>query len=162
MMRGKPAPVAPPSPPPGDAEDATAGAPAIIRGAARMLGQHGFATLAEFRVGRGRRVDLVGLDRWGDFVIVEVKSSLADFRADRKWQDYLPWCDRFFFAVGADFPVDRLPAEQGVMVADGWGAAVLREAPVMPVNPVRRRSQILRFALVAGRRLHDVADPCPG
>lgn len=134
-------------------------AEAMSRGVCRALRELGYGTLTEFRVAKGRRVDVIGLSRDSDFVIVEVKSSEADFRTDRKWQEYRPYCDRFFFAVGEDFPRRILPEDCGLMVADAFGAAVLRPAPEMPLHPARRRLQILRFALAASTRLHAASDP---
>ena len=125
----------------------------IARGACRLLGDMGYAAVLEFKLRSRRRVDVIGLDRAGSFIIVEVKSSLADFRADGKWPEYLDYCDSFYFAVGRDFPVIELPAECGVMVADSFSAAVLRPAPERPLNGARRRAQILRFALCAAGRL---------
>ena len=83
----------------------------IARGACRLLGDMGYAAVLEFKLRSRRRVDVIGLDRAGSFIIVEVKSSLADFRADGKWPEYLDYCDSFYFAVGRDFPVIELPAE---------------------------------------------------
>jgi hypothetical protein len=125
----------------------------------RALADRGFACLAEFRLASGRRADLLGVDDASAVVIVEVKSCLADFRADHKWTDYLEWCDSFYFAVDTEFPVDTLPAGCGLMVADAWGAVVLREGPVTRLAPPRRRHLILRMALAGSRRLHRLEDP---
>ncbi len=133
----------------------------LARGICRRLGDLGYGALTEFRVGRGRRVDVIGLNREGRFVIVEIKTSVADFRADGKWPDYLPWCDAYYFAVPAEFPRDILPEEEGLIVADAWDATILREAAERPMNATRRRTQILRFGLTASSRLHAVVDPRP-
>jgi hypothetical protein len=133
----------------------------LARGICRRLGDLGYGALTEFRVGRGRRVDVIGLNREGRFVIVEIKTSVADFRADAKWPDYLPWCDAFYFSVPADFPQDILPEEEGLIVADAWDATILREAAERTMNATRRRTQILRFGLTASSRLHAVVDPRP-
>jgi hypothetical protein len=125
----------------------------IARGVCRRLGELGYRTLLEFRVGLGRRADVAGLDAAGRFVIVEVKSSTADFRADAKWHDYLGYCDAYYFAVADDFPREILPAEHGLIVADEHDAAILREAPSRTMPAARRRAQILRFGLVAAQRL---------
>lgn len=130
----------------------------ITRGAGRFLSDLGYDWLREFRLATGRRVDLMGVNRRGAFAIVEVKSSLADFRADGKWQDYLDWCDSFYFAVAADFPDDVLPAEQGLIVADGYGAAIVREAPPAQLHASRRKALTLRFARKAARRLNVTQD----
>jgi len=133
----------------------------LARGVCRALADFGYQSLVEFRVGQGRRVDVAALNRESSFVVVEIKTSEADFRSDGKWHEYLPFCDRFFFAVPESFPRDLLPADHGVMVADAFGAAILREAPEMPMNAARRRAQIVRFALAASQRLRQVTDPRP-
>ena len=125
----------------------------IARGVCRRLGELGYRTLLEFRVGIGRRADVAGLDASGRFIIVEIKSSTADFRSDAKWPEYLGYCDAYYFAVADDFPREILPGEHGLIIADEHDAAVLREAPHRPMPGARRRSQILRFGLVAASRL---------
>ncbi len=131
----------------------------LARGVTRALHDLGQASLTEFTLRSGRRVDAIGLDATGRLTIVEIKSSLEDFRADRKWRDYLDYCDRFFFAVAEDFPQEVLPEDCGLMIADGYGAVVLREAPLLPLAPARRRALILRFAQTAAQRLSHVEDP---
>lgn len=131
----------------------------ITRGVCRALRDLGYGTLTEFRVGKARRVDVIGLNRDGEFVAVEVKSSLTDFRTDGKWPEYRLFCDRFYFAVAADFPRHILPDDCGLLVADGFGAAVVRPAPPLPMHPTRRRVQLVRFALAASTRLSDAVDP---
>jgi hypothetical protein len=131
----------------------------LARGVTRALHDLGQASLTEFTLRSGRRVDVIGLDPGGRITIVEIKSSLEDFRADRKWRAYLDYCDRFFFAVAEDFPQEVLPEDCGLMIADGYGAAVLREAPLLPLAPARRRAQTLRFAQTAAQRLSLAADP---
>ena len=134
-------------------------APMLARGVCRALSDHGFATLTEFTIGSGRRVDVIGLDRRGQVTIVEVKTCLEDFRSDRKWPEYLAFCDRFFFAVPADFPRHVLPADCGVIAADAYGAVILRESPEFRLNASRRRAQGLRFGLAAAERLGRLVDP---
>ena len=131
----------------------------IARGVSRALGELGYGTLTEMRLGSGRRVDVIGLDRHGGFAIVEVKSSTADFHADRKWPEYLRFCDRFYFAVAADFPLDRLPGNAGIIVADRFGGTVVRPAPAMKMNATTRRAQTTRFARHAAARLRRAEDP---
>jgi len=138
------------------------GAAALCRGVCRALGQLGYASLAEFSLANGRRADVIALGRNGEVVIVEVKSSLADFRADHKWPDYREFCDRLYFAVGEGFPRDVLPAECGVLVADGYGAAILREPAPHKLAPARRKALTLRFGLAAAGRLRRLADPGAG
>jgi len=134
----------------------------LARGVCRALGQLGFATLTEFSLASGRRADVIALGRGGEIAIVEVKTSLADFRADRKWPDYWEFCDRLYFAVAASFPRDLVPAECGLVVADPFGAAILREPAARPLNPTRRRAVTLRFALAAEQRLRRLVDPGAG
>ena len=133
----------------------------MARGVCRFLAARGYSTLVEFPVGKGRRVDVIGLNRERRFVIVEIKTTVADFRGDAKWPDYLPWCDTYYFAVPDEFPADILPADRGLLVADAFDAAVIRESPVRTMNATRRRTQILKFALAAGQRLQQTLDPGP-
>lgn len=125
----------------------------VTRGVLRLLLQQGFSPLQEFKLTSSRRVDVAGLDRGGRFLFVEVKSSLADFRADGKWREYLEYCDWFYFAVAPGFPTDVLPDDLGLIVADHHEGAVLRPAPETPVNAARRRAQTLGFARAAAERL---------
>lgn len=131
----------------------------LARGVCRALADHGLATLTEFTLGSGRRVDVIGLDRRGRVTIVEIKTCLEDFRSDRKWPEYLAFCDRFFFAVPEDFPRYVLPADCGLLAADPYGAAILRESPDFRLNAARRRAQGLRFGLAAAERLGRLIDP---
>ena len=131
----------------------------LARGVCRMLGHLGFATLPEFSLRSGRRVDVFGLDRAGQVAIVEIKSSLADYRSDQKWQEYLDYCDLFYFAVSSDFPHQVLPEECGLIIADPYGAEILRPSPSFTLNAARRRAQMLRFGRVAARRLSRLVDP---
>ena len=132
---------------------------ALARGVSRTLSDLGVASLTEFTLGSGRRVDLIGLDRAGRTTIVEIKTSPEDFRCDRKWPEYLAYCDRFYFAVPAGFPNEILPGDCGLMVADGYEAAILREAPERRLNAVRRKALSLSFGLVAAERLSRHLDP---
>jgi hypothetical protein len=134
----------------------------IARGVRRLLADQGFRSLLEFPLANGRRADILALNDAGQIVIIEVKSCAADFRADRKWADYLDFCDRFYFAVDDAFPQELIPDEIGLMVADGFGAAVMREGPVSALNGARRRAVILRTALLAAGRLHRAEDPAAG
>src|SRR5436190_23919480 len=105
----------------------------VTRGAARLLTALGYAPLAEVTLPNGRRADLMALGPRGEIFIVEVKSGPEDFRVDLKWPEYRPYCDAFAFAVAPEFPREILPEEPGLIVADGFGGAVLREAPVEPL-----------------------------
>ena len=125
---------------------------ALMRGAARLMLDLGLPAVPEFTLPCGRRADLAGLGPKGEIVIVEVKSGAADFRADRKWPEYFDWCDRFYFAVSDRFPRHLLPEETGLIVADAFGAGVVRESPVQRLSPARRKSLTLRFARNAAER----------
>ena len=129
------------------------------RGDCRALGALGYAALTEFPLNSGRRVDVIAINGAGETVIVEIKTSPADYRADRKWNEYLDFCDAFFFAVPAAFPVALLPADCGLMVADDYGAEILRRPAVQPMNGSRRRAQTLRIAFAAMQRLDRLIDP---
>jgi hypothetical protein len=132
---------------------------AIARGVRRLLRARGFATVTELPLSSGRRADVVGVNADGALLIVEIKSSVADFRADRKWRDYLAHCDRLYFAVGADMPLDIMPEEAGLIVADSYGGEIVREPAPRAIPPAARRAVLLRFALAAAERLHWLADP---
>jgi hypothetical protein len=131
----------------------------ITRGVIRLMGDLGYARLTEFKLTSRRRVDVAALDRAGRFVVVEVKSSLADFRADNKWSEYLDFCDFFYFAVAPDFPQDILPADHGLIYADSYEAMIVRPAMESPMNGNRRRTQTLRFARTGANRLTGRGDP---
>jgi len=131
----------------------------ITRGVCRHLADAGHAVLTEFKLPNRRRADVAALGPDGHLLLVEVKSSLADFRADGKWREYLGYCDSFAFAVAETFPMDVLPGECGLMVADPWGAEVLRLMALPPLAPARRKALTLRFARTAGERLHRLVDP---
>ncbi|WP_026379878.1 MmcB family DNA repair protein [Afifella pfennigii] len=132
---------------------------AIRRGVCRRLRAEGYALLPELPLASGRRADLVGLGRKAEIVIVEIKSSLADFQADRKWRDYLAFADRFYFATCAQVPCDVFPAEAGLILADAFGAEILRESAVSPLAGGRRKEMLTRLARAGANRLHDLEDP---
>ena len=125
---------------------------AVTRGAARLLIDLGYAPLLEVALPNGRRADIMALGPKGEIAIVEVKSSLEDFRTDGKWPEYLPYCDAFSFAVGPAFPREILPAGPGVICADAYGGAVLTPAPIVPLAPARRKALTLQFARLAAFR----------
>ena len=134
----------------------------LARSVCRALDQLGYASLLEFPLVNGRRADILALGKNGDLVIVEIKSSVADFRADRKWAAYREFADRLYFAVPNQFPAALIPEECGLIVADGFGAAVLRHGLATPLAPARRRAVTLRFALAAATRLRRQLDPQAG
>lgn len=126
----------------------------VTRGARRFLRAGGLSVLAELPLPNGRRADLVALSADGVIRIVEVKSSQADFRADRKWMAYRTHCDRFYFAVPSDLDASLFPADAGLIVADAYGAVLAREAPAHKLAPASRRAMLLRFAATAAERLY--------
>lgn len=130
-------------------------APGVILagGVARHLAERDFAVLTEFPTAEGRRMDLCALGPRGEIWCIEVKSSRADFTSDLKWESYLPFCERFFFAVPESFPVELLPEEHGLIAADAWGAEILRMTPERPLAAARRKSLTLSFARLAAQRL---------
>jgi hypothetical protein len=129
---------------------------AVTRGAARLLTALGYAPLAEVTLPNGRRADLMALGPKGEIFIVEVKSSIEDFRTDQKWHEYGPYCDAFAFAVAPEFPREILPEEPGLIVADGFGGAVLREAPVVALAGARRKALTIAFGRLAALRASGV------
>ena len=126
---------------------------ALARGVTRMLVDHGLATLLEVPLANGRRADVMGLTAQGEVWIVETKSCLEDYAVDLKWPDYLEYCERFFFAVTEEFPRELIPEEVSLIVADGFGGAILRDAPARPLNAARRKAVTLAFARLAALRL---------
>lgn len=131
----------------------------LARGVARMLRSMNYAVLTEFVPVRGLRVDVISLGPKGELWIVECKSCRADFSSDRKWQGYLDWCDRYFWAVDCDFPVDLLPEDTGLIMADPYQAEVQRMAPENRLAAARRSKVIRDFGRAAALRLQGVADP---
>lgn len=134
----------------------------LARGVARHLVSHGFACVEELVPTRGLRVDVMALGAKGEVWVVECKSSRADFTSDRKWDGYLDWCDRFFFAVDEHFPTDLLPTDAGLLIADAYDAEIVRMAPEAKLAPARRKALTLTFATHAARRLHTLRDPAAG
>ena len=125
---------------------------AVTRGAARLMISLGFAPLLEVGLPNGRRADILALGMRGEIVIVEVKSGLLDFKTDLKWGEYLPYCDAYYFAVAPEFPRHILPDDPGLIVADAFGGAVLRDAPTTALAPARRKALTLAFARLAASR----------
>jgi hypothetical protein len=121
-----------------------------------MTGQ---ATVTELSLKGGRRADIMAIDPKGLVTIVEVKSSVEDFRTDGKWFDYGPFCDLFFFAVSADFPTDLIPDHCGLIIADAYEAVIEREPDPTPLSGARRKAVLLRFAQAAAGKLWRLEDP---
>lgn len=134
----------------------------LARGVARHLVEHGFACVEELVPTRGLRVDVMGLGPRDEVWIVECKSSRADFTSDSKWQGYLEWADRFFWAVDTDFPTELLPAESGLIIADAYGAEIIRMPEETKLAAARRKVMMRKFAFTAARRLHHLRDPDMG
>ena len=132
---------------------------AVARGTARYLHALGYCVVGELPLPSGRRADLVALGGDREIVIVEIKSSVADFRADQKWTDYRLHCDRLFFATVLEVPPEIFPADAGLIVADAFGASIIREAPEHRLSAATRKAIMLRFAHAAALRLQALADP---
>lgn len=131
----------------------------LARGVCRHLASHGFVTVEELVPTPGLRVDVMALGKKGDIWIVECKSSRADFLSDRKWQGYLEWCDRFFWAVDGAFETDLLPEDTGLILADAYDAEILRVGPESKLAGARRKVMTQKFARHAARRLQALRDP---
>ncbi|MEQ1670560.1 MAG: MmcB family DNA repair protein, partial [Hyphomicrobium sp.] len=112
-----------------DAQQIAAGAAAILRGVQRLLRAHAFASLSEMPLANNRRADVIAINPQGAIWIVEIKSSIADFRCDQKWPEYRDYCDALLFAVAPDFPAEILPEDTGLIFADAYGGEIMRAAP---------------------------------
>src|SRR5271170_3321766 len=146
------------APPPVDGRQSQT-ALAIARGTARFLHALGYCVVSELPLPSGRRADLVALGGDGEILIVEIKSSVADFRADQKWMDYRLHCDRLFFATVVEVPAEIFPEDAGLIVADAFGASILNEAPEHRIAAATRKTVMLRFAHAAALRLQALSDP---
>ncbi|AGI67172.1 hypothetical protein DUF152 [Octadecabacter antarcticus 307] len=131
----------------------------LARGVCRHLRSLDFVCVEELVPTRGLRVDVMALGPKGEIWIVECKSSRADFQSDHKWQGYLEWCDRFFWAVDADFPTDLLPDETGLIIADAYDGDVVRMAPEDKLAAARRKVMVQKFARTTAMRLQAQRDP---
>ncbi len=131
----------------------------LARGVCRHLLTHGFVSVEEFVPASGLRVDVMALGPKGELWVIECKSSRADYLSDRKWQGYLEFCDRFFWAVDTDFPLDLLPDGTGVLIADGYDAEILRMSPETKLAGARRKAMMQKFARYAALRWHKARDP---
>lgn len=134
----------------------------LARGVCRHLASHGFAVVEEFTPERGKRVDVMALGAKGEIWVIECKSSRADFTSDHKWEGYLEWCDRYFWAVDEAFPTDLLPEGTGLILADAYDAEILRMGEEMRLAGARRTAVTRRFAAHAARRLQAMRDPQAG
>ena len=137
-------------------------AQAILRGTQRLLRSLNFESLSEVSLANGRRADVLALGRNGTAWIVEIKSSIVDFRTDQKWHEYRDYCDALLFAVAPDFPSEVLPADTGLILADAYGGELVRQARPHPVSPARRKALTLAFGRTAAMRLLAQVDPGAG
>jgi hypothetical protein len=131
----------------------------LQRGACRALRALGLSVVTELPLANGRRADVVALSGGGDVLIVEIKSCLLDYQSDGKWQDYLAFCDRLYFAVNADFPCEMIPNSAGLILADRYGAELVREPAEARLSAARRKAMMLNFARAAALRLQLHLDP---
>lgn len=131
----------------------------VARGTRRMLRRQSFSTVTELPLLSGRRADVVALGADGTILIIEIKSSVADFRADHKWPEYRAHCDRLYFAIPDSVPTEIMPQDAGLILADAYGAEILREAPEHKMAAATRRAVTIRFAHAAAHRLHGLFDP---
>jgi len=131
----------------------------ITRGTVRHLKNLGYSLITEFKLQSKRRVDLIGLDNGSRFIIIEVKSSVNDFKSDKKWHEYIPFADEMYFAVANGFPLNILPNECGIIIADAYNAAIVKPSQITKITINRRRAQILQFAHTAAKRLQKIKDP---
>lgn len=131
----------------------------LARGVCRHMRAHDFVSVEELIPTSGLRVDVMALGPKGEIWVIECKSSRADFQSDQKWQGYLEWCDRFFWAVDTDFPTDLLPEDTGLIIADAYDAEIVRMGPEDKLNAARRKVMIQKFARHAARRAQAARDP---
>ncbi|WP_428542572.1 MmcB family DNA repair protein [Profundibacter sp.] len=134
----------------------------LARGTCRHLRDLGYACVTELVPVRGLRVDVMALGPKGEIWVVECKSSRADFQTDRKWQGYLEWCDRYFWAVDQEFDTDLLPSETGLIIADAFDAEIIRNGPQTKLPAARRSALTRKFARHAATRLQRLMDPDAG
>lgn len=131
----------------------------VARGVSRLMLELGHSPLLEFTLPNGRRLDLAAISSTGSIIGVEFKVSIDDFLGDTKWPEYLEYCDQYYFAVPDDFPRDLPPPGHGLIIADKFGAAILRQSKVEAVPSVRRKALLIRFARVAAERHAKLLDP---
>ncbi|HET9230799.1 MAG TPA: MmcB family DNA repair protein [Vitreimonas sp.] len=134
----------------------------LQRGVCRAFRALGFSVMTELPLANGRRADVVALSQAGDVTIVEIKSCLVDYQTDGKWQDYLDYCDRLYFAVNAAFPCEVIPGDAGLILADRYGAELVRDPVEERLSAARRKAMMLCFARAAALRLQLHLDPSCG
>lgn len=131
----------------------------IARGVCRHLKQYNFACIEEFVPIKGARVDVIAVGPRGEIWIIECKSSPADYIQDQKWKKYLPFCDRYFWAVPQNFPTNILPTDDGLIIADPYDAEIIRFGSENKMNPQKRKIIITKIARNASDRLRLFVDP---
>ncbi|MCB1833613.1 MAG: MmcB family DNA repair protein [Geminicoccaceae bacterium] len=131
----------------------------IARGVSRLMVDRGYAPLGEVSLKTGRRVDIMAIGPKGEICVVEIKSSREDFMTDRKWHEYLEYADTFYFAVAAGFPLELLPDDEGLIIADGYHGEIVRASAEHPLPAARRKALLLRFARTAAHRARRYEDP---
>jgi hypothetical protein len=135
----------------------------VQRGVMRLLrSMHDFCCFAEVPLNNGRRADVLGVGPKGEIWIVEIKSSLIDYRVDGKWPNYKDYCDRFFFAKPPELEAEIFPPGEGLIVADNHGAEILRMAAEVTLAPARRKAMLLKLARLGADRIHALMDPLTG
>src|ERR1700749_912795 len=130
----------------------------VARGVSRLLIQEGFSPILEFTLPNGRRLDVAAIGPGGEMLGVEIKVALADLRGDTKWPEYLDYCDLFYFAIPPDFPPEHVPPQTGLIVADRYGGAIVKEAEAQSLHASRRQGVNVSFARVAAERLSRTLD----
>jgi len=125
----------------------------VGRGVSRLLLEEGYSPLLEFTLPNGRRLDVAAIGPGGELLGVEIKVALADLRGDSKWPDYLDYCDLFYFAIPPDFPDEHVPQQSGLIVADRYGGAIVKQAQVQSLHASRRKALTISFARCAAERL---------
>ncbi len=131
----------------------------LARGVSRHLRSHDFVSVEELVPTSGLRVDVMGLGPKSEIWVIECKSSRADFQSDHKWQSYLEWCDRFFWAVDQDFPTELLPEGTGLIIADAYDAEIIRMGPETKLAAARRKVMVQKIARHAAIRAQAARDP---
>ena len=134
----------------------------VLRGVQRLMRAQNFSSIAEMPLANGRRADVMALGQSGELWIVEIKSSIADFRSDHKWTEYRDYCDALYFAVAPDFPYSILPEDAGLILADAYAGEIIRPAPVLRLAGARRKAVTSSFARLAAFRLQALTDPAQG
>lgn len=128
----------------------------ITQGAMRALFDLGYAAILEFTLKIGRRADICGINEKGEIIIMEVKSSLEDFKSDNKWHEYMDYCDLFYFAISNDFPNELIPQDIGYFICDNFGGQIIRPSIKKPLSAPRRKAITLQFARQAAMKTNQV------